>query len=99
MNYQPQSQPPRGFNPMVRKLLNGRCDVCGKSRSHYKHDKCAKARKAAGFKYWDEPAASTPMTCVQCNRVFRYDAMAGNCCRGCFAVQFGQATGREVSNG
>ncbi len=46
--YKPQVRYPRGVDPKVR-YQSGRCDVCGKSRSHFKHEKCAKARKASGF--------------------------------------------------
>lgn len=48
--YQPQVRYPRGVDPKVRKQ-SGRCDVCGKSRAHFKHEKCSKARQIAGFVY------------------------------------------------
>ncbi len=48
--YKPQVRYPRGVDPKVRKQ-SGRCDVCGKSRAHFKHDKCSKVRQAAGFVY------------------------------------------------
>ena len=85
MNYEPQTRQPRGVDPQVRKL-GGRCDVCGKSRAHFKHEKCARARQAAGFKIVKGPAADAKVTCVQCHRIHRYDAMMGNTCRECYVL-------------
>ncbi|UXZ44514.1 hypothetical protein [Pseudomonas soli] len=53
--YKPQVRYPRGVDPKVRKQ-SGRCDVCGKSRAHFKHELCAKARQAAGFVYLRQDA-------------------------------------------
>lgn len=84
MNYEPQVRSPRGVDPQVRHQ-SGRCDVCGKSRTHFKHDSCSKARQAAGFKYWKEPEGNRKVSCVQCHGSFRIDAMMGNTCRRCYA--------------
>lgn len=99
MNYEPHARPARGIDPMLSNRLTGRCDICGKSRPHYNHDKCSKARQVAGFKIVKGPAPDSKVTCVQCHRVYRYDAMMGNTCRDCYAAQLKQAIGLEVSNG
>lgn len=49
MNVQPMTKPESGMNPLFRSAMKGRCDVCGLSRAHYSHEKCSKARQAAGF--------------------------------------------------
>lgn len=98
MNYEPQVRSPRGVDPQVR-CQSGRCDVCGKSRAHFKHDRCSKARQVAGFIRWKEPDGNRKVKCVQCRREFRIDALMGNTCRDCYATQFKQAIGLEVSNG
>ncbi|WP_286919748.1 hypothetical protein [Pseudomonas sp. UBA6753] len=85
MNYEPQVRTPRGVDPQVR-CQSGRCDVCGKSRAHFKHDKCSKARQAAGFLRWKEPEGDRKVKCVQCHGAFRIDSMMGNTCRGCYVL-------------
>lgn len=49
MNVQPMTKPDGGMNPLFRSAMTGRCTVCGLSRAHYNHEKCSKARQAAGF--------------------------------------------------
>ncbi|ANC03984.1 hypothetical protein AB688_18440 [Pseudomonas putida] len=82
--YQPQTRAPRGVDPQVR-VMSVICDVCGTPRNKGKHDKCSKARQAAGFRTWAERPASTPVTCAECGQVHRLDAMMGNTCRRCYA--------------
>ncbi|EKT4522776.1 hypothetical protein QEM13_002019 [Pseudomonas putida] len=99
MNYEPQTRQPRGVDLLIKRQ-NGVCDVCGKSRAHFKHVKCAKARKAAGFYIRKDKAADTKVRCVQCRGVFRHDTMMGNTCRGCYAAMYGEIFGAgEVSHG
>lgn len=50
MTYSPQLRYPNGIDPQIRKL-SPICDVCGKHRAKFKHDKCSKIRQAAGFRY------------------------------------------------
>lgn len=50
MNYQPTHEiGHRGQQHMMRREMNGRCDVCGRARGRGNHDKCSKLRQAAGF--------------------------------------------------
>jgi len=49
MSVQPMTKPDGGMNPLFRSAMTGRCDVCGRGRAYYNHDKCSKARQAAGF--------------------------------------------------
>lgn len=98
MNYEPQVRSPRGVDPQVRHQ-SGRCDVCNRSRAHHKHDKCSKARQAAGFVRWKEPAAGAPVTCVQCKRMHRFDEMMGNTCKRCYADTMYRAITGEMGNG
>lgn len=49
MNVQPMIKPESGMYPLFRSYMIGKCDVCGRGRAHYNHDKCSKARQAAGF--------------------------------------------------
>lgn len=92
MNYEPQVRSPRGVDPRVR-YQSGRCDVCNRSRAHHKHDKCSKARQAAGFIRWKEPEGDRKVQCVQCHGSFRIDSMMGNTCRGCHVLVLKQAIG------
>lgn len=85
MNYQPQVRAPRGVDPQVRHQ-SGRCDVCGKSRAHFKHDKCSKARQVAGFKIRGDKDANAKVTCVQCHSVFAHGTMMGDTCRECYVL-------------
>ena len=47
--YAPQSRPAKGLNPSFASHMSIVCDVCGKSRAHYRHEKCSRIRQAAGF--------------------------------------------------
>lgn len=50
MSYQPTHEiGHRGQQHMMRREMNGRCDVCGRARGRGSHDKCSKLRQAAGF--------------------------------------------------
>lgn len=103
MNYEPQARPARGIDPMLSNRLTGRCDICGKSRPHFKHDKCSKARQEAGFRMRAEKPADAKVKCVQCHGVFTHGSMMGNTCRDCYAAMyrriFGTAPAPEVANG
>lgn len=94
MNYQPQVRSPRGVDPQVR-LQSGRCGVCGKSRTHYRHEKCSKARQAAGFIRWKEPPEGQKIQCKCCHRGFRVSEMMGNECRDCYMSMFRQVIGLD----
>ncbi|UJW20798.1 MULTISPECIES: hypothetical protein [Pseudomonas] len=92
MNYQPKVRSPSGVDPQVR-YQSGRCDVCGRSRAHHNHDKCSKARQAAGFLRWKEPDGNRKVKCVECRGEFRIDSMMGNACRFCYLAMFRQVLG------
>lgn len=92
MNYEPQTRYPNGVDPKVR-YQSSVCDVCGKSRAHYKHVKCSKARKAAGFRFVGEKHADTKVKCVQCQGLFAYGSMMGNTCRDCHAATLDRVFG------
>lgn len=48
--YQPEVRLPKGLQPLTRPAMSIICDVCGKVRTRKGgHDKCSKARQAAGF--------------------------------------------------
>lgn len=94
MSYQPQVRSPRGVDPQVR-LQSVICDVCDKPRNKGQHDKCSKARQAAGFKYWKEPDGNRKVKCVQCHGEFRIDSMMGNTCRSCHVLVLRQTIGGE----
>ena len=48
--YQPTHEIGRkGQQHMMRREMNGRCDVCGRARGRGSHDKCSKLRQTAGF--------------------------------------------------
>ncbi|WP_136474529.1 hypothetical protein [Pseudomonas sp. DG56-2] len=85
MNYEPNVRYSRGVDPQVRQM-SVICDVCDKPRNKGRHDKCSKTRQAAGFKFLADKPAGAPTTCAGCKRVFRFDAMVGNTCRGCHAL-------------
>lgn len=50
ISYQPETRTPGGMQSLLRPAMSAICDVCGKSRTRPGgHDKCSKARQAAGF--------------------------------------------------
>lgn len=49
MTYQPSTRSPKGMQPMIRPAMSIICDVCNMPRNKGMHDKCSKARQAAGF--------------------------------------------------
>lgn len=49
MTYQPMTRPEGGMNPLFRSAMTGKCDICGRGRAYYNHDKCSKIRQQAGF--------------------------------------------------
>ena len=49
MTYEPQVRRTHGLQPLCRASMSSICDVCGRVRFKGNHDRCSKARQAAGF--------------------------------------------------
>lgn len=55
----PESLTPRARPPLavMRLQLTNRCDICGKSRSTRKHQKCSRIRQARKTMEWESRLA------------------------------------------
>lgn len=47
--YIPTTRTPKGMQPLLRPAMSFICDICGNARVKGNHNRCSKARQAAGF--------------------------------------------------
>ena len=47
--YTPATRTRKGMQPMLRPAMSFICDICGNARVKGNHNRCSKARQAAGF--------------------------------------------------
>ncbi|RRV72523.1 hypothetical protein EGJ15_09185 [Pseudomonas sp. p99-361] len=47
--YTPTTRTRKGMQPLLRPAMSFICDICGNARVKGNHNRCSKARQAAGF--------------------------------------------------